>query len=107
MAQFVNYKAATRKPMMVTAGMFPVGTDLSWILSNFLYVFPVPEQVTGTADGVNTTFYLSSSASDAWVFVNGLLQQKDVDYVLTGATGKVEFSYAPPDGAVILASLVP
>lgn len=101
MTQFKNFRAAARKPNLVPFNLMPNGSDLSWIAAN--YSMPEFGSVTGNADGVNDTFTLGISVSDVLVFVNGLLMQPSVDYVLTPGSGTVVFGSGsiPPNGASV------
>lgn len=60
------------------------------------------EEPTGSVNGVNTDFNLSSaphSNKSVLVFVNGLLRRQGTDYTITGQT--ISFTTAPAAGQQI------
>ena len=99
---WANFEAASRKPNLIPFGMFSRGTDLSWIAANggvseFL-------SVTGSIDGVNKTFYVTTPLPECWIFNGGLLMTEGVDYSRNETAGTITFGIAPPAGAVIRAA---
>lgn len=100
---FNNFLASSRRPFLVPFGLFPSGSDLSWIAS----YGSVPPMVTpsGTVDGVNATFSTGVPFSDAWVFLNGQLQTPGVDYTVDPTGGLIVFQSAsvPRTGDKVLA----
>lgn len=89
MAQFKSFIAASRKPNLQAFGMFPRGTDLSWIAAYPL--IPPLETPVGTQNGVNATFTVSGQFIDIWVFKNGLMLAQGVDYTFNGDSGTITF----------------
>lgn len=79
--------------------------DGDWVLVDYFYV-PAPtgkiynSSPTGSINGSNDNFVLSATPTKAYVYLNGILQQPDVDYTLTGDT--VTFTVAPESDDWIL-----
>lgn len=56
-----------------------------------------------TGDGMQTQFSVGESIGILFnVSVNGLLQERDVDYFHVSTTSKITFSEAPPEGSTII-----
>ena len=65
------------------------------------------EVPSGTVNGVNTSFTLSSlphSAKAVDVYINGLLQRLTTDYTISGSI--VSFVIAPSSGQVVYVSYI-
>jgi hypothetical protein len=63
----------------------------------------VPIQI-GTGDGVDTTFTLPYTGANEFVWMDGALMIRTMDY--TVAAGVITFLTAPPTGAIIIATAV-
>ena len=64
--------------------------------------------VTFIADGMQTTFSVGESIGFLfYVSINGLLQERDVDYYHIAQTSKITFSSPPPEGSTIMISYYP
>lgn len=86
-----NFMAADRKRHMVRFGMFPSGTDLSWIDEDPISGGGAPtfQDFSSLLNGALTVFTLSTppaGADSVLVVYNGLLMKRGLDYTLTGPT---------------------
>ncbi len=99
MPLFQNYRAADRKRHLKRFGMFKDATDLSWIDAVALpgTAGPTVETPTGTIDGANTDFMISTAAYDGLnIYLNGALLALTVGYTLpTAQTIRFAAGYIP------------
>ena len=64
--------------------------------------------VTFIADGMQTTFSVGESIGFLfYVSINGLLQERDVDYFHIAQTSKITFASPPPEGSTVMISYYP
>lgn len=92
-----------RKPNMVTFGMFPTGTDLSWIdgtNGGGGGGVPTYNDLTSGVNGSNQNFTLSGTPSDVdlvTLYWNGLLMKRNVNYTITGPNITMVLAPQPGD----------
>lgn len=96
----------------INQGTIPVGglyfiafNGTNWKASALITIpnFADDETPSGTIDGINTTFTLAHSPSPAGsleLFLNGLVQNRGVDYTLS--TNTITFAAAPVTGSTLL-----
>lgn len=105
MQKFKSFMAAARKPNFIPFGLFPRGSDLSWIAANPM----MPNLITpdGTQNGTNDTFTVDAQFTDVWLFKNGQLQTQGTDYTFNGDTGTITWAAAsiPGPSDVVKAAL--
>lgn len=95
--QFVNFLAATRKPMLIPAMYFSPGDNISFIWAVPGTSTGAPVALTGTIDGFNRVFTVPGLiVNGAAIYRNGLLQDPALSYSIVGQT--VTFNDAPIAG---------
>lgn len=96
--KFPSYMAILRKPNMLTFGMFPTGTDLTWIDgtdSGGGGGVPVYTDLTSLVNGSNVNFTLSGTPGSAdlvALYWNGIRQKRTIGFNITGANITTTFT---------------
>jgi hypothetical protein len=103
---FVNFLAATRKPMLIPFNYFSPDDSISWIQSVPSSVDYVTTAMTGTINGINTVFTIPGIFSSVIAVVrNGVVLDPSRAYSVSGST--VTFStnpaYIPQSGDDLMA----
>ena len=108
---YQNFTACSRKPNMIRFGMFPAGSDLSWIDCSGTITVTAAETPAGTIDGVNDTFTLAGApaldaggVAELWLSKNGILLAPGVGFTISGGTITFLAGYIPQAGNVIRAT---
>jgi len=87
--KFQNFDAAQRKINMVRFGLFPADFNLSWIdgaSATGATLLGVDFFVTNGVTTVFTLTYVPGTPDMCFVYLNGQLLKRGVDYTLSGTT---------------------
>lgn len=97
-----SFTAASRKRNLKAFSLLPTSYDISYIEDNLsTAAAPVRETPTGTINGVNDTFTLSTApASDDLAIIarNGVVQVRGAAYTISGVTITFQTGYIPKTG---------
>ena len=107
---FVNFTAAERKPLLVPSGYFSPNDSVAfiWTISSTPGAVPVPYELNGTKNGINTVFTTPVIISNAVViFKNGVYQNPVAPITAYTVSGGNTITFVtPPESGDDLGALV-
>lgn len=95
---------ANIRPLKIGTNGLSEFADVDTIPANLIGIVPKFEVPSGSVNGSNTAFTLSTtpiSAASVCMFLDGISQQNGTDYTVSGTT--VTFAFAPASGTLIWA----